>query len=112
MDLNETDPDIYENLWTNFNNQISPLYASQMNYPSSLSQSLENLLVSLEFKDNVFGNASALQKIYLKEDQFNIMCMNAWPSETMEDGTRSGKFNGIKITVDLETFDNGDGRYF
>merc|ERR1712227_1118974 len=107
MDLNNTYPDIYENLWMSFDDQVSPLYYQLgVKDPSlSVTQSIENLLVSLEFKDYVYANVSALKSIYYKRDHFNLMCLNAWPSETMSEGTRSGKFNGIKVTVDLETFD-------
>ena len=76
-------------------------------YQNPYTQNFENFLVNVQighqFEPKPLLNGSLWD---IRYDEYLSPCLDIY--RMVE--TRSGKLNGIKILVDLETYDNGDVR--
>ena len=88
--------------------QTPPYYANiDEYYQNPYTQNFENFLVNVQighqFEPNPLLNGSIWN---IRFDEYISPCLDIYRNGE----TRSGKLNGIKILVDLETYDNGDVR--
>ena len=102
--MEEETADKYDITESSFLKQL-PIYMSQDDDSSVVSQNFEDFLISI--KDG--GNTSIFPLIE-RETQWNykldiyyLPCLEVYHSSSV---TRSGQSNGMEVLVDLETFDN------
>ena len=95
--------------------QIPPYaYIDSKEYPieyymNPFTQNLENFIISVKKGHQHDLNPLLNENLWdIRFDEYTSPCMEVFSDDGVP--TRSGKLNGIKILVDLETYDNGDVR--